>query len=238
MGIYPCGWNGGAENGGGARMKFSDVAAVLIPEGEVVMISSGGNVLWEAIAQGGLPIGYTILEYVEFTGQQYVDTGIIPTQDTTIKMTFDRADETARYLFGAVSSDNKASVTGYQSGVGNGTWRFGAASARPAVTAGVKHEIVIDKTGILWDGSIKRYAGTVGTFTAPVSLVLGTSKSASGSIGTVRHIGKMYAFQMLDGDDLIADYIPCKNRENVCGFYDAVGKAFIPSASDTPFEGG
>ena len=219
-------------------MRFSDVAQLVIPEGIVQKITSGSVVLWEAPSADGLPSGYTQCEYIQFSGAQHVDTGIICTNDTTVELTFTREDDSARHLFCAASSDNKASVTAYQSGTSSGSWRFGGAYARPSVTLNTKHTLVMDKTGILWNGSTKYYNGTVGTFTCPVSLVLGTAHNANGSIGTVRHIGKVYDFKLWSGETLLAEYIPCTNPQGVYGFWDNVARAFRASEGSAEFTGG
>ena len=179
------------------------------------------------IVTSGFPNGYTILDYIQFNNDIAFDTDIICNQDYKIEMTFTREDSSARYLFGVSSSDNKASFTGYQSGVNSGSWRFGATYGRPSVTTDVKHTFTMDKTGILLNGKKSPYSGTVGTFTTPQSLVIGGCKSASGNVGSTRHIGKIYSFKMYNGEDLILDYIPCINPSGITGFYDVVGNKFV-----------
>lgn len=56
-------------------MDFSQVKAITIPEGSVNRILSGATVLWEKT--GGLPTGYQQVEYIESSGTQYIDTGVI-----------------------------------------------------------------------------------------------------------------------------------------------------------------
>lgn len=56
-------------------MDFSQVKAITIPEGSVNRILSGATVLWKKT--GGLPTGYQQVEYIESSGTQYIDTGVI-----------------------------------------------------------------------------------------------------------------------------------------------------------------
>ena len=218
-------------------MNFANVASMKIPEGEVVKITSGGVVLWELMSDG-LPAGYTQCEYLQLDGGQCVDTEIVCDQNSKIEMTFTREDSSSRYLFGAESSGNTASFTGYQSGTSSGSWRFGAAYGRPSVTVNVKHTFTMDKDGIVMDGSRYRYNGTIGTFTTPQSLVVGTVHNTSGAIGTTLHIGKIYGFKLWDGDELKAEYIPCKNPQGVYGFWDNVARKFRDSDGSSAFTGG
>lgn len=205
-------------------MNFSDVKVITLPQGEVKSISAGGEVIWEKPTEQE----YTFIEYLQLDGSRYIDTGIICDQDSKIELTFTREDDGARYLFGAASDDNKASFTGYQSGTSSGSWRFGAAYARPSVTTNTKHTFTMDKSGIVMDGAMKYYNGTVGTFKTPQTLILGGCNSASGSVGSVRHIGKFYSFKLWDGDTLLLDCVPCINSDDVYGFYDTITESFNP----------
>jgi hypothetical protein len=200
-------------------IDFSAAKAITIPEGSVKRILSGDNVLWSKNS-------YQLLEYIETNGTQYIDTGIFCDQDTKIEMIFTREETSARYLFGVASSDNKASFTGYQSGVNSGSWRFGGAYARPKVVENTKITFTMDKSGIILGGNQYNYVGTVGTFATPQTLVLGGCNSPEGAVGNVRHIGKLYGFKLWQSDVLVANYIPCTNLKGIAGFWDNVSKQF------------
>jgi hypothetical protein len=68
-----------------------------------------------------LPSGYRRVDYIRFTGEQIVDTGIICNQNTQIRLAFTREKTAQHYMYGVASSDNTASVTAYM----GGSWRFG-----------------------------------------------------------------------------------------------------------------
>ena len=95
-----------------------------------------------------LPIGYKRVSYIEFNGDQIVDTGIICNQNTKIRAIFTRETSTAMYLYGVASSDNTASVTAYLSS--GGSWRFGNNSASYTITVNpdLIQTAIVDKTGI------------------------------------------------------------------------------------------
>ena len=170
--------------------------------------------------------GYVRKEYIQFDGAKYVDTGVICTQDTRIEAEFMRDTTVAQYLYGAVSDDNKASVTAYLS-TGSGNWRFGGAYASITVSTGIKYSVSFDKNQALFDGSTKKYSGTVGTFETPHTLMLGVNHTASGGIGANKFDGKVYSFRVYDGDNLVLDYVPAE-QGGKDGFWDKVSKRFIP----------
>lgn len=214
-------------------MKFSDVSSVRIPEGDVAKIVSGGVTLWE-MSVGGMPAGYTQCEYLQLDGGQYVDTGILADINTSIEIVFTRETSSKFYLLGAVSSDNKATVSAYQGGY----WRFGARYTTPTVAENTKHSAVICNDNILLNGKTVKWSGTNTGFVTPYSIVVGTSHLANGSINTTRHVGKIYGFKMWNGDTLVADYTPCRDPNGVYGFWDNVARAFRASEGNTEFTGG
>lgn len=55
-------------------MDLKNYKAITIPEGEVKQISVGGVVIWK---KSRLPSEYQEVEYLEATGEQYIDTGRI-----------------------------------------------------------------------------------------------------------------------------------------------------------------
>jgi hypothetical protein len=77
----------------------------------------------------------------------------------------------------------------------------------------------------------------VSDFTTEGTLVLGGGRLANGNIETsTRLVGKIVTFELYDGDELVRRFIPCKNAEGVCGFWDIVSEQFFTTVSDTPLE--
>lgn len=217
-------------------MNFADVIGLLIPEGEVVKIVSGGVTLWEAQAADGMPSGYTPCEYIQFSGAQQVDTGIVPTQQTKIEIKFTREQDAAMYMYGVRNSGNTASVTAYLTS--SGAWRFGNTYRNYTVTTNTTHTAIVDSTGVNMDGKKNAYVSTVKSFAANATLTLGASRNTSGGLGSPQFIGKIYTFKMWVGDDIVLEFVPCKNPSGVYGFWENVQRKFVPSASDTAFTGG
>lgn len=186
---------------------------------------------------GVLPNGYTPLPSIKFTGEQAVDTGIICNQNTRIRVVFTIDEEKVMYIYGVANADHTASLTGYRSSSG-GRWRFG--NQFIALTTPVNESMVwgvqVDKAGILRSNVYSNY-GTVSDFTTDGTLVLGGGRLADGNVeeGT-RLIGKIIAFDLYDGDELVQSFVPCKNADGVCGFWDNISKQFFTSATNTPLE--
>ena len=212
-------------------MDFTGVTAVQIPEGNVTKIAqkSDGVVLWEKPVSGDPPAGYTPLEYIQFTGEQTIDTGIVPDYNTTIEVTFQKDSSAAMYLYGVRSSNNTASVTAYLNN--NGAWRFGATYRTFTYSANTKHTVKQSRTGIISNGTSYAYNNTVTDFTAPYTLTIGSARTTSGGYGDPSFVGKLYGCKIYDGDVLIAEYISRKNTSDVCGFWDKVSGTFKTSVT-------
>lgn len=218
-------------------IDFTGVTAVTIPEGNVLKIArkSDGTVFWEQPASGDLPAGYTRLEYVRFTREQTVDTGIAPDYNTQIEVVFVKTQSSAMYLYGVRTSGNTASVTAYLTS--SGAWRFGNQSRNLTLSANVKHTTIHNKSGINVDGTLTSYSTTPSSFTAPYALTIGSGRTTAGEYGDPTFVGKIYDFKMYDGSTMTAEYIPCRNPSGVYGFWDKVSRAFKGSVTGTPLEG-
>lgn len=219
-------------------IDFTGVTAVTIPEGNVLKVTrkSDGTVLWEKPASGDLPAGYTRVEYILFTGEQTVDTGIVPDYNTQIEVVFVKTQSSAMYLYGVRTSGNTASVTAYLTS--SGAWRFGNQSRNLTLSANVKHATIQSKSGINVDGKLTSYSTTTPSFTAPYALTIGSGRTTAGGYGDPTFVGKIYDFKMYSNNVLTAEYIPCRNPGGVYGFWDKVSGSFKGSVTSTPLEGG
>ena len=188
-------------------------------------------------AKGGasdLPAGYSRVDYIQFSGEQTVDTGVICNQNTKIQLAFTRERSTQHYMFGVASSDNTASITAYM----GGSWRFGnkTVTKTPAAHADMIYSAVVDKTNVSITGSASEISG-VNDFETAGTLLLGACRNSSGTLGVSQFIGKILFFAMWDGDTQVRKLVPVTDGA-AFRFYDMVSNAFFDSITDTPLGGG
>lgn len=186
---------------------------------------------------GLLPAGYTLVPSIKFTGEQAVDTGVICNQNTQIRVIFTAEENKGMYIYGSASEDNTASLTAYRSASG-GRWRFG--NQNIVLTTQVDEDIVwgvmVNKERIL-RCNVSSTFGTVNDFTTPGTLVLGGGRLATGIIEeSTRLVGKIVAFELFNGEEPIRSFVPCKNDNGVCGFWDNISKGFFTTVGETPLE--
>lgn len=177
---------------------------------------------------------YTRVGYIKFTGEQTIDTGIICNQDTKLKVVFTREKSAQHYLFGVASSDNTASVTAYL----GGSWRFGNKSVTKTLTTDedMVYSSVIDSSQMTITASKSTISG-VNDFETIGPLLIGTCRSASGDIASPQFLGKIYSFEMWDGEEQVLKLIPMVNKNGVYGFWDAISETFLTSITDVQLEG-
>lgn len=198
---------------------------------DIVITATGGGGGGSA---DGIPEGYVRCDYIQFTGEQTVDTGIICNQNTKIQLAFTRERSTQHYMFGVTSSDNTASVTAYM----GGSWRFGnkSASKVPTTNANMIYSGLVDKSTVTITGGATGISG-VNDFETVGSLLLGSCRNSNGIVGASQFIGKILFFSMWEGDTQVQKLVPVTDG-TAYRFYDLITKTFFDSITDTPLEGG
>lgn len=190
--------------------------------------AGGGN--------GDLPAGYRRVDYIQFNGKQLIDTGIIGNQNTQINVSFTWENSTQRHLFGCASSDNTASITSYM----NGSWRFGNKSAAKNFSLKepkLPYTALVNNTKISTVASHSAISG-VNDFETVGTMLLGGARDSDGSLPSVGIVGKVFYFNLWQGDVPVRKLVPVVSAEGVYRFWDRVSQTFFDSITDTPLEGG
>lgn len=178
------------------------------------------NGVLKARHESGLPLGYTLLDYMVFNGTQVIDTGFTPNQDSKIVSKFNGLSTFDMWVYGTGTSNPRItcylSTTGYQ--------RFGNVAVDSTnISRNIINTVTQDKNGFYYNGQGKPYT-SVGTFTAQNTLTIGNSNQ---STGTPYFSGNFYYLKIYDNGTLVRDYVACKDSSNVVGFYDLVNGTFI-----------
>lgn len=186
----------------------------------------------------GCPKGYVPARYIQFDDAQIVDTGIVCTQDTKIKVVFTRDVDIAMYLYGVTSDGNTASVTAYLSS--GGSWRFGNKSASRAITVNedLIHTAIVSNTGIVAVNPNNSFSD-VSEFETIGSLLIGTVRNSDGTVAAAQYIGKIFEFNMWQEDELILKLLPVVSVDGeTYRFWDSISGSFFDSITDVALKGG
>ena len=185
-----------------------------------------------------LPSGYMRCDYIRFSGEQTIDTGIVCNQNTKIRVLFTRDSDTSMYMYGVVNSGNTASVTAYLTSSG-GSWRFGNKYSTKVIVTNedLVQTAIVTKTGFVRADDTVAISG-VNDFETIGTLILGAVRNADGSVAASQFIGKILLFEMWQGDTEVLHLSPIVSTSGVYRFYDEVSQTFFDSTTDVPLEGG
>lgn len=191
-----------------------------------------------------LPTGYTQLEHIRSTGTQYINTGVNLSNNSNIEINaklISTQRNISYYLFGS-RIENKR----YMIAVGGSTDKY--------LVDFISGSYRIDSLLSAFDG--KFHTHKVTNLSYYIDEILQGSKSSL----TITNTSSAYIFdvsgdgntpvahgaqsweikycKIWNGNNLIRDFIPCKNPSNVVGMYDTVNDVFYSNAGSGSFIAG
>lgn len=189
--------------------------------------------------KGILPSGYTLLDYIESTGTQYINTGFIPNQDTRVVCDFQfTVAPSGREHWGVFGGRDYTSVTNKHYAFGytskafrtdyNTTRSFYKANAFDAIG---RHIVDMNKNITSLDGTLITHTYT--EFNTGYQIVL-FGISTTGNVTNLSKL-RLYSCQIYDNNVLVRDFKPCINPDGDVGMYDTVGKMFYSNAGTDTF---
>lgn len=181
-----------------------------------------------------LPNGYTRLEYIQSTGTQYIDTGVIPsTNDFSIVMKVAACVTSEENWFLTVNHDKPEDEASFlQFGVrGNSTFATHLTyvvidGSTPATTD------VVDITFTVRGDTATQTGDATHTMTEPK---LQSGSYRNGTITILNGNWRCDSCQIYIANTLVRDYVPCKNSSGVVGLYDLVNNVFYNDAAGGTF---
>lgn len=232
-------------------MNFAGVQSVTIPEGDVKSVAIGGVTVWTK--PNPLPYDAEV-EYLESTGTQYVDTGVIGGSNSRVKIVASSSNNaTALALFGSRESNTVAGFSVWQyatigasSGVrfdfyGNSsaTTRFVLATGQWSTTA----QNTVEKSGAEnWLNGVQAGSNPSASFACQQNFYL----LAINTAGTASYpfVGKIYSCEIYDGSTTVRSFVPVRvgqvgylfDRANPTG--GPLGNGLYGSATATPLVAG
>lgn len=189
---------------------------------------------------------YRAVDYIESTGTQFIDTGIVPTLQTAVDIEFYLTQYTAPAANTAIpfgsrnaattstpgfwfgdASGSKATVTVYS---GTGGQEIGNVFVNEKLHIArfslPDRNFRLDGTDYPLSGTI---SGTVNSSSALFGLKTGSSIGPTGGM-------RLYKCVLWDGTDKVADMRPCyRNLDGEIGLYDTVREIFLQNSGTGVF---
>lgn len=188
-----------------------------------------------------VPSGYTVMNYIQSTGTQYVNTDYKPTQGTRVVMELQTTytADSHRCIFGTRASNSATDSRSYIVWLmSNGTARsdyFGDnKSADFTVPEGT---FQIDKSQNVCTISTITLTNNPATGQATYPLYLLACNNAGGAsylLGST----KLYSCQIYENNTLVRKFVPVQADNGGVGLYDTVGQAFYGNSGTGTFTAG
>ena len=170
---------------------------------------------------------YTIVDWIESTGTQYIDTGIRPTNNTRVvtKILLNVVPTSWQHLFGSRDAYHEKE---FGMAVNTANWYTGYATTDQRTTTPARTTntiITIDKNKNVTNISGTTLTNTAGTFTSTYNMVIFALKQAGTVLGFSHY--RCYYFKIYEGDTLVRDFIPVLDENGVACFYDKVTEEYF-----------
>lgn len=176
-----------------------------------------------------LPSGYTELEYIESDGSVRVDTGVIPTNNTSFELDLEPLQEqqgaSVHYLS---MSATKYFALRLRADFSGFAYRWGSSALTNVAHEGSvfsRHVFKLTKNVAQVDNAAKTTFSNV-SFTQPKTLPLFCIASNSGTFAEYSK-ARCYSLKIWEGDTATRDFVPCKrDSDGEIGLFDLINSAF------------
>lgn len=186
-----------------------------------------------------LPDGFAELEYIESTGTQYVDTGFMPNNNTSILADAQLLESLNYATIFASRNQNEQMYWIYNNGstsaLNEFVVRVNTGKNKISNTPFSERYAYEINDGLAKIGE-NSVSISMGAFQSPYSIFL----FGANNKGSLQYPAKMrlYSCQIYDNGSIARDYVPCTNPQGEIGLYDLVGKQFYGNAGTGVFTAG
>lgn len=179
-----------------------------------------------------------LLEYIQSSGSQHIDTGFKPNQNTRVVMDIEilSSSGTTAAIFGGRNSTSSSNNSFVLWKISGSAFRsdYRSTTTNISVTPTGRHKIDKNKNKCTIDSTSITHSA--GTFQSSYNLML-FANNGMGTIDSRKIHAKLYSCQVYDNDVLIRDYIGI-NYEGSIGLWDQVNEVFYPNKGTGNFVAG
>lgn len=210
------------------------------PDAPVDIVCNNG--VLKARHQSGLPLGYTLLDYIESTGTQYIDTGIKGNQNIKVDIDFIVVDNGNFWPFGARTTANTMSFAIWSStGIINGAFRVGFdntsgyTGSNGSAQKNTRFRVVHSKDGTHINDTLVWTVSDYSDFTTTNNLLAFATYDGTTIQKTAT---KLYSLKLWNNGTLVRNFVAAKDSNNVVGMYDLVSGQFFTNQGTGTFTAG
>lgn len=195
---------------------------------EALLLSSGRR----------LPSAYQEVEYIESTGEQYIDTGFVPNSNSRMVADY-KATRLIRstHAVAGVRSDSSVNCFGFG---GRSSGYFYASYANEQTPAQIfledtnRHLVDLNRNLLLFDGNVVHTFANE-TFVSMGSIYIFRWHEPSSTISYGAE-ARIYSIRLYSNYILVRDFVPCyRKADGEIGLYDLVNNVFYTNQGTGTF---
>ena len=181
-----------------------------------------------------LPTGYTRLNYIQSNGNQYIDTGYVPTQATSAKLKLNPQNVQESAILGSSWAMNGFFLMFYGARF---RWHSGSAVDSTTITVDTDYVVEVSNTKLVVDGTA--YNVTPGGVAQSAIRLFSTTVPGGSGASNTKGSFKLYSCEIYESGTREMALIPAKrNQDDAVGLYDIVGGAFYANGGSGSFTAG
>lgn len=189
---------------------------------------------------GTLPDGYIPVHYIQGYGNQYINTGFIPSLETRVHISFYPSD-IENYVYGVTFDEEPHDKHAFGiNDVDKVSFEIGeyASDTQFDIELNRVYNMVNSRYGGYLDGVLKRPAVSQYEFQNILPLYL-FAININNTPGHGIFRGRIYSCKIYDDGGIVRDFIPCiRQDDEVVGMYDVVNGAFYSNRGTGSFSAG
>ena len=199
-----------------------------------------------------LPSGYTEIEYIESSGTQYINTGVIANQNLGFEIDIMPLDNIpvssgSQMYFnaGGTRGTGRYGISAYNKTSGGELILNDSVNISPKFAKNVRHKLILKdivevtsqqySATLYYDDNTNAKIGGILPFTTSNSILIFAANANS-----VQRFSKarLYYFKLDNNDDIVRTYIPVKNSNNEAGLYCVETNSFLGNSGSGSFIAG
>lgn len=223
--------------GSGTFTKGNDVmpkVKKLIKNNDYVIRAYKGSSLY----YNALPSEFKAVEYIESSGLEYIDTGVIPTNNTEVSADFivvNFNSNVVNYMFGNYEAGKLFALYRNTSDIFGVMFSNYDNFSSYEIQLDTRYKAKLNSTGAYINGSSIKSFTTLPDFTATNSLYIFKGNGSSRPPAIL----KLYGFTIKESNKVIRKLIPCyRISDTTIGLYDLVNGVFYTNAGTGAFTKG
>ena len=193
-----------------------------------------------AIGEDRFPVSYRKLPFIESTGTQYINTGVIGKSGIKVKAKYASLEDAARIFLGSATSDWQTRCYPLFRNSGSSYFGYGYGGSYSSSIAAVlgtaytvETDLSVGSQSMIVDGTTIVTSNNATAFTTGNNMTMFGVNNGNSVYEIYSY--RLYFCKIYDVNTLVRDYIPCETDTGEVGLWDTVDLRFYGNAGTGAF---